>query len=136
MIKTVWKRNVPVEAHPHDECSSGHRVPVKLPRKMSFPIYGCANASPSASLPLPPQPNSFSSCRAGKGQHRSADWIQLSLLSCASEAMHALVEAMHSLVLPPSCRPLQRRMHPLQVPASGGNCPPADFSIEGINPNK
>lgn len=46
--KTIWKRNVPVETHPHDECSSGHRVPVKLTRKASFPIYGCANASAGA----------------------------------------------------------------------------------------
>lgn len=117
MIKTIWKRNVAVEMHPHDEGSSGRSLLVKLTRKMSFSIYGCANASPRARPALRrTQPSSarflylhsLTAFPAAEGwENRSRNplvWIQFWLLSNASKATHTLGRQ-------PSCRPLQRQMH-------------------------
>lgn len=115
MIKTIWKRKVPVEMQAHDECSSGHRVPVKLTRKMSFSIYGCGKASPGAahaarflylhSLTV------FPAAQHWENMSMDLIGIQFWLLSRADKAMH-------TLVLRPSRQLLQRQMHSPASPPS------------------
>lgn len=127
MIKTIWKSKVPVETHPHDERSSGHRVPVKLTRKMSLSIYGCANASPGARFLHLHSPTAFPA--AERWENTGGDLLVGSRFGSLSHAS----KAMHTLVLLAAAA---SNAFPRKPPVSTGNCPPAGFSTEGINPNE
>lgn len=135
MIKTIWKRKVPVEMQAHDECSSGHRVPLQLTRKMSFSIYGCGKASPGAAhaarfLHLH-SPTAFPAAQPWKTGAEIC-WFGFSSDCCPMQTK-TCTHPRPPTLLPPAAA---TNAFPRKSPVSTGNCPLADFSTEGINPNK
>lgn len=143
MIKTIWKRNAAVEMHPHDEGSSGRSLPVKLTRKMSFSIYGCANASPGARPALRrTQPSSarflylhsLTALPAAEGwENRSRDPLEFGF-SSDCYPMQAKPRT------PSACSPpaghCSVKWTPLQVPRQHRELPFRRFFLWGHKPKK